>query len=60
MSEEYLCCLCRQPLNVTAPHAIVSNDFAHIRCANEYDAQDRGALDNIEKLNYFDLWGTTK
>jgi len=39
------CSLCRQPLDVTGPHAIVRSDYAHLDCADEHDSRDLGAID---------------
>ena len=39
------CGLCRQPLDVTKPHAIVNHNWAHLECADEYDSRDLGSID---------------
>jgi len=40
-----ICSLCRQLLDVTAPHAIVNHDYAHLDCADEFDSRDLGSID---------------
>ena len=45
-----ICCLCRCSLDQAAPHAIVNSEFAHLDCADAYDAHDLGALETPELL----------
>lgn len=39
------CALCRQPLDVAGPHAIINHDYAHLACADEHDSRDLGSID---------------
>lgn len=39
VSTTVLCCVCKQFLDTLAPHAIVKSDYAHIDCADAYDAR---------------------
>lgn len=39
-----VCVLCKEFLDTTQPHAIVKHDYAHLHCADEYDARDLGGL----------------
>jgi hypothetical protein len=40
-----VCTLCRQPLDVIGPHAIVNHDYAHLACADEFDSRDLGSIE---------------
>lgn len=33
-----ICCLCKCSIDIHAPHAIVKHDYAHLDCADAYDA----------------------
>ncbi len=41
-----ICCLCKCSIDIHAPHAIVKHDYAHLDCADAYDARDLGAYYN--------------
>ncbi len=41
-----ICCLCKCSLDIHAPHAIVKHDYAHLDCADAYDAGNLGAYYN--------------
>lgn len=45
-----VCCLCRGFLDITAPHAIVNHDYAHLQCANEFDARAVHSMDAPERV----------
>ena len=38
-STAAICCVCKEFLDTLAPHAILKFDYAHIDCADAYDAQ---------------------
>lgn len=40
-----ICGICREFLDTNNPHAMVNHDYAHLSCADEYDARDRGSPD---------------
>jgi hypothetical protein len=48
-----ICCVCLCSLDDTAPYAILDSDFAHLDCADAYDAQDLGAVETTE---FFGDW----
>jgi len=57
-----ICCVCRCSLDETAPHAILNSEFAHLDCADAYDARDLGASETPElfgdwKEDYADVVG---
>jgi hypothetical protein len=37
-----ICALCRCPLDTREDHAVVRSDYAHLKCADEYDAREWG------------------
>jgi len=37
-----ICVLCKCGLDLTQPHAIVKSDYAHLKCADEYDSREWG------------------
>jgi len=39
------CLLCNQPIDETAPVAIIKHVYVHLACADVYDARDLGAID---------------
>jgi hypothetical protein len=45
-----ICCICKCSVDIHAPHAIVKHDYAHLDCADAYDAQDLGSIDLIEDV----------
>lgn len=43
-----ICFVCKCSLDTTAPHAIVNHEYAHLDCADTWDARDLGAVERIE------------
>lgn len=46
-----ICIVCKCSLDMSAPHAIVNHDYAHLDCADAHDARDLGSLDLPERYS---------
>ena len=37
-----VCCVCKDWLDLREPHAIVKSDYAHLKCADDFDSCEWG------------------
>jgi hypothetical protein len=40
-----ICYVCKCSVDIHEPHAIIKFEYAHLDCADAYDARDLGGLD---------------
>ena len=54
-----ICCLCKCSVDLHEPYKIVKHDYAHVDCADAYDARDLGGMDLPPFAEYDDVnWET--